>query len=83
MHDILNLVQIGSLENVIKVHSKEDILIIVQCYSTVQKNCKRNSVFFVLCSRDNSTKFHQSACKFSLSQKKFCCHLGEILLPRK
>ena len=27
-------------------------------YSTVQKKCKRNSVFFVLCSRENSTKFH-------------------------
>ena len=26
-------------------------------YSTVQKKCKRNSVFFVLCSRENSTKF--------------------------
>ena len=25
--------------------------------STVQKKCKRNSVFFVLCSRENSTKF--------------------------
>ena len=27
-------------------------------YSTVQKKCKRKSVFFVLCSRENSTKFH-------------------------
>ena len=28
-----------------------------QCsYSTVQKKCKRNSVFFFLCSRENSTK---------------------------
>ena len=26
-------------------------------YSTVQKKCKQNSVFFVLCSRENSTKF--------------------------
>ena len=26
-------------------------------YSTVQKKCKRNSVVFVLCSRENSTKF--------------------------
>ena len=26
-------------------------------YSTVQKKCKGNSVFFVLCSRENSTKF--------------------------
>ena len=27
-------------------------------YRTVQKKCKRKSVFFVLCSRQNSTKFH-------------------------
>ena len=47
-------------------------------YSTVQEKCKRNSVFFVLCSRENSTKFRQSAGVFSLSQTKFRCHLSEI-----
>ena len=38
-----------------------------QCsYSTVQKKCKRNSVFFFLCSRENSTKFpHEISSKRS------------------
>ena len=52
-------------------------------YSTVQKKCKRNSVFFVLCSRENSTKFRQSVHEFSWSQTKFRCHLGEISDPLK
>ena len=35
-------------------------------YSTVQKKCKRNSVFFVLCSRENSTKLrHEISSKRS------------------
>ena len=52
-------------------------------YSTVQKKCKGNSEFFVLCSRENSTKFRQSAREFSWSQTKFRCHLGEISHPLK
>ena len=47
-------------------------------HSTVQKKCKRSSVFCVLCSRENSTKFRQRAREFSLSQAKFRCHLVEI-----
>ena len=52
-------------------------------HSTVQEKCKRSSVFCVLCSRENSTKFRQSARKFSLSQAKFRCHLVEISHPLK
>ena len=52
-------------------------------HSTVQKKCKRSSVFCVLCSRENSTKFRQSAREFSLSQAKFRCHLVEISHPLK
>ena len=52
-------------------------------YSTVQKKCKGNSVSFVLSSRENSTKFRQSAREFSWSQTKFRCHLGEISDPLK
>ena len=49
----------------------------------MQKKCKRNSVFFVLCSGENSTKFRQSAREFFSSQTKFRCHLGEISHPLK
>ena len=54
-------------------------------YSTVQKKCKGNSVFFVLAKirRNFATKFRQSAREFSWSQTKFRCHLGEISDPLK
>ena len=45
-------------------------------YSTVQKIC---TVFFVLCSPKNSTKFHQKILskrsRILLSQTKFRCHI--------
>ena len=49
------LLGINIVRNSAWTHSSSFISIF---YSTVQKKCKRNLVFFVLCSRKNSTKFH-------------------------
>ena len=69
-------------ENHIFYENVSSIKMIIIISSTVQKKCKRNSVFFVLCSRQNSKKFRHeispSAREFSSSQTKFRCHLDEI-----
>ena len=48
----------------------------------MQKKYKQNSVFFVLCSRENSAKFpyefSSKRSRISLSQTKFRRYLGEI-----
>ena len=44
-------------------------------YSTVQKKCKRNSVFFVLCSRENSAKFRY---EFSSKRSRIFLESNEI-----
>ena len=44
-------------------------------YSTVQKKCKRNSVFFVLCSRENSAKFRY---EFSSKRSRIFVESNEI-----
>ena len=46
-------------------------------YSTVQKKCKRNLVFFVLCSRENSTKFRH---EISLKRSRIFVESNEISL---
>ena len=51
------------------------ILDFVSTYSTVQKKCKRNSVFFVLCSRENSAKFRY---EFSSKRSRIFFESNEI-----